>query len=139
MLSIRNRSTYTLKIYAIYLYYSARSLSKISIQMLRAISKEITVLYGILQCIDINESVVYRRREKKRIRCIMIDESMIKGEVYWLWVAYEPYINKYLLMDISKDRTTLRCYYFIKRLKRLYGNRYTIRTDVADHYLPSSM
>jgi len=79
MISIRNRTPYTLKIYAIYLYYSARSLSKISIQMLRAISKEITVLYGILQCIDINESVVYRRREKKRIRCIMIDETMIKG------------------------------------------------------------
>jgi len=45
--------------------------------MPRTISKEITVLYGILQCIDINESVVYRRREKKRIKCIMIDESMI--------------------------------------------------------------
>jgi transposase-like protein len=29
----------------------------------------------------------------------MIDETMItiKGEVYWLWIAYEPYINKYLL------------------------------------------
>jgi len=39
-----------------------------------------------------------------------------------------------LTEPISKDRTTLRCYYFIKRLKRLYGNRYTIRTDVADHY-----
>ena len=88
---------------------------------------------------DINEFVV--DRDKKRIRCIMIDETMItiKGEVYWLWIAYEPYINKYLLMDISKDRTVLRCYYFIKRLKRLYGNRYTICTDVADHYLPSSM
>ena len=24
-------------------------------------------------------------------------------------------------MDISKDRTTLRCYYFIKKLRRLYG------------------
>jgi len=31
--------------------------------MPRTISKEITVLYGILQCIDINESVVYKRRE----------------------------------------------------------------------------
>jgi len=87
---------------------------------------------------DINEFVV--DRDKKRIRCIMIDESMItvNGRRYWL-CYYEPYIKKYLLMDISKDRTTLRCYYFIKRLKRLYGNRYTICTDVADHYLPSSM
>jgi len=66
----------------------------------------------------------------------MIDESMItiKGEVYWLWIAYEPYINKYLLMDISKDRTTLRCYYFIKRLRRLYGSKYTVYTDGAHYY-----
>jgi len=71
---------------------------------------------------DINESVVYRRREKKRIKRIMIDESMItvKGEVYWLWVAYEPYIKKYLLIHISKDRTVLVCYNFInKRTKEI--------------------
>jgi transposase-like protein len=40
---------------------------------------------------DINNNLVIdRRREKKRIRCIMIiDETMItiKDEVYWLWVA----------------------------------------------------
>ena len=28
---------------------------------------------------DISNFVIYRRREKKRIRCIMIDETMIKG------------------------------------------------------------
>jgi len=37
-------------------------------------------------------------------------------------------------MDISKDRTTLRCYYFIKRLRRLYGKRYTVYTDGAHYY-----
>ena len=65
----------------------------------------------------------------------MIDESMItvNGKRYWLWIAYEPYINKYLLMDISKDKTVLICYYFIK-LRRLYGNRYTIYTDGAYYY-----
>ena len=45
----------------------------------------------------------------------------VKGEVYWLWVAYEPYINKYLLMHISKERTVAVCYNFIKKLRRLYG------------------
>ena len=29
----------------------------------------------------------------------------IKDEVYLLWVAYEPYTKKYLLMNISKDKT----------------------------------
>jgi hypothetical protein len=42
--------------------------------MLRAISKEITVLYGILQCIDINDFVIDRSKEKRRIKCIMVDE-----------------------------------------------------------------
>ncbi len=44
---------------------------------------------------------------------------------------YEPYIKKYLLMYISKDRTVLTCYNFIKKLKKLYGSRYTICTDVV--------
>ena len=66
---------------------------------------------------DINDSVIdNRRREKKRVRSIMIDEAMItvNGKRYWLWVAYEPCINKYLLMNVSKDITILTCYYFIK-------------------------
>jgi len=42
---------------------------------------------------DINNNLVIdRRREKKRIKCVMIDETMItiKDEVYWLWI-YEHY------------------------------------------------
>ena len=37
-------------------------------------------------------------------------------------------------MYISKDRTVLVCYYFIKRLKKLYGSKYTICTDGASYY-----
>jgi len=58
----------------------------------------------------------------------------VKGEVYWLWVAYEPYIKKYLLMNISKERTVLTCYNLIKELKKLYGSKYTIYTDGAYYY-----
>jgi putative transposase len=86
---------------------------------------------------DINFVIIDRRREKRRIRCIMIDETMItiKDEVYWLWIAYEPYTKKYLLMNISKERTLLVvCYNFIKRLKKLYGSKYTIYTDGASYY-----
>jgi len=49
---------------------------------------------------DINNNLVTdRRREKRKIKCVMIDETMItiKDEVYWLWIAYEPYTKKYLL------------------------------------------
>jgi transposase-like protein len=62
----------------------------------------------------------------------------IKDEVYWLWVAciyiYEPYTKKYSLTNISKERTLLLCYNFIKRLKRLYGSKYTIYTDGDSYY-----
>jgi IS1 family transposase len=37
----------------------------------------------------------------------------IKDEVYWLWIAYEPYIKKYLLMNISKERTVFNIYVII--------------------------
>jgi len=37
-------------------------------------------------------------------------------------------------MNISKERTLLICYNFIKRLKKLYSNRYTIYTDGAHYY-----
>jgi putative transposase len=37
-------------------------------------------------------------------------------------------------MNISKERTLLVCYNFIKRLKRLYGSKYTIYADGASYY-----
>ena len=37
-------------------------------------------------------------------------------------------------MNISKDRAVLTCYYFIKKLRRLYGSKYTIYTDGAYYY-----
>ena len=47
---------------------------------------------------------------------------------------YEPYIKRSLLMHVYKERTLLVCYNSIKKLKRLYGNKYTIYTDGADYY-----
>jgi len=37
-------------------------------------------------------------------------------------------------MHISKERTVLTCYNFIKELKKLYGSKYTIYTDGAHYY-----
>jgi transposase-like protein len=55
----------------------------------------------------------------------------IKDEVYWLWVAYEPYTKKYLLMNISKDKTVFICYNFIKRLKKLYESIQYIQMELV--------
>ncbi len=93
MLSIRNRTPHTLKLYAIYLYYSARSLRLASKCLEPLIKRSHVAIWKWLQCmVDINEFVIDRSKDKKkrRIKRIMIDETMItiKGEVYWLWVAY---------------------------------------------------
>ncbi len=54
------------------------------------IKRSHVAIWKWLQCIDINEFVIDRIDKKKRIRYVMIDESMItiNGEVYWLWIAY---------------------------------------------------
>jgi len=43
-----------------------------------------------LQYMDISNFVIDRSKEKRRIKCIMVDETIItiKGEVYWLCIAY---------------------------------------------------
>ena len=47
------------------------------------------------------------------------------------YVYYEHYINKQILMYISKEKTLPTCYNFIKELKILYGSRYVIYIDGA--------
>jgi hypothetical protein len=76
MLSIRNRTPYLLKIYAIYLYYSARSLRLASKCLEPLIKRSHVSIWKWLQYMDINNFVIIDRRgEKKRIRCIMIDKQ----------------------------------------------------------------
>jgi hypothetical protein len=75
MLSIRNRTPYILKIYAIYLYYSARSL-RLASKCLELIKRSHVSICKWLQYMDISNFVIIdRRREKKRIKCVMIDKQ----------------------------------------------------------------
>jgi len=75
MLSIRNRTPYILKIYAIYLYYSARSL-RLASKCLELIKRSHVAIWKWLQYMDINNNLVIdRRKEKKRIKCVMIDKQ----------------------------------------------------------------
>jgi hypothetical protein len=76
MLSIRNRTPYILKIYAIYLYYSARSLRLASKCLEPLIKRSHVAIWKWLQYMDISNFVITdRRREKNRIKCVMIDKQ----------------------------------------------------------------
>ena len=73
MLSIRNRTPYLLKIYIIYLYYSARSLRLASKCLEPLVKRSHVAIWKWLQCmVDINDFVIDRKKEKRRIKRIMI-------------------------------------------------------------------
>jgi putative transposase len=106
--------------------------------MSRAIDKEHVSIWEWLQCMDINPSVIDRREEREEKDKICNDRwyyDNSKGrERHAGYGYYEPYIKKYLLMNIYKDRTVLTCYNSMKELRRLYGSKYTIYTDGAHYY-----
>jgi transposase-like protein len=69
------------------------------------------------------------------VREIFVDETLLQidGVDYWLWIAYEPGLNKCIMMHVSRERTLLACYQFFKQLRSRYGRK-PIVTDGAQWY-----
>ena len=76
------------------------------------------------------------RIDKHQVKKIFVDETLlhIDGQYYWLWIAYEPNLNKCLMIHLSRDRTILVCYQFFKQLRSKYGRK-SIFTDGARWYI----
>ena len=54
---------------------------------------------------------------KHQVREIFVDETLhIDGVDYWLWIAYEPNLNKCLMRHLSGERTLFVCYHFFQQL-----------------------
>jgi putative transposase len=72
------------------------------------------------------------------VRQIFVDENLLKidDQDYWLWiVSYEPNLNTYLMIHLSRERTIFVCYYrFLRLLRNRYGSRKPIYTDGARWY-----
>ena len=66
---------------------------------------------------------------------IFVGETVLKidGQDYWLWVAYEPNLDAYLMMHLSRERTIFVCYQFFKQLRTRYGRK-PVFTDGAQWY-----
>jgi len=71
----------------------------------------------------------------KRVRCFLVDETMVKvrGVEGWVWVAYEPYQRRFLGLWFSWTRSSLTAEAFLRRLVTRYG-RHRVYTDGATWY-----
>jgi transposase-like protein len=47
----------------------------------------------------------------------------IPKQDYWLWIAYEPALNRCLMMNLSRERTIFVCYRFFRQLRNRYGRK----------------
>jgi putative transposase len=75
------------------------------------------------------------RISKGQVNEIFVDETLLQidGIDYWLWIAYEPSLNKCIMMHLSRERTLFVCYEFFKKLRSRYGRK-PILTDGARWY-----
>jgi putative transposase len=129
----RERTPVPLMLYGVYLYYASRSLRLASKILEPVIERSHVSIWNWVQRLaSISDRFSIDRRDVKRI---FVDETLItiKGREYWLWIAYEPSLDRCLMMRLSVERTLMICYLFLKDVTRRYGRR-PILTDEARWY-----
>jgi len=119
--------------YALYLYFSSRSLRLASRCLSPVIKRSHVAIWKWVQryasCAD------RFRTDRRAVRRIFVDETLVRidGHEYWLWVAYEPHLDVCLSMHLSRERTILVCYRFFLQLRTRYGRK-PVYTDGAQWY-----
>ena len=78
------------------------------------------------------------RLGRERIKIFAIDETGVKvaGEDAYLFVAYEPFVNRILGLYFAWNPSSLSVELFLKDLVRKYG-RHPVWTDAGDWYPPA--
>jgi putative transposase len=116
-----------------YLYFNSRSYRCTSRSLEHIIKRSHVAIWKWIQK---HACMADRFRiDKHQVKEIFVDETLLQidGEDYWLWIAYEPKLNKCLMIHLSRDRTILVCYQFFKQLRSKYGRK-SIFTDGARWY-----
>jgi putative transposase len=120
--------------YGLYLYFSSRSLRLAAKCLESTIRRSHVAIWKWVQkysnCADMFIS------DRCLVKEILVDETLLRvdGQDYWLWIAYEPNLNRCLMMNLSRERTIFVCYQFFRQLRNRYGSRKTIYTDGARWY-----
>lgn len=123
--------------YALYLYFSSRSL-RLAARCLSSSSvikkrSHVSIWKWILKYADCADRF---RTDRRLVRVIFVDETLLQidGKDYWLWIAYEPALDSCLMVHLSRERTIFFvCYQFFKQLQRRYGRK-PAYTDGARWY-----
>jgi putative transposase len=133
-----NRTHPAIISYGLYLYFSSRSF-RLAAKCLESTTirrRSHVVIWKWVQkhscCADRLISAADRRLVKE----IFVDETLLRiyGQDCWLWIAYEPNLNRCLIMHLSRERTIFVCYQFFRQLRNRYGSRKPIYTDGARWY-----
>lgn len=129
----RERTPVPLMLYGVYLYCASRSL-RLASKILEPIivRSHVSIWNWVQRFASLSERFSVDRRDVKRI---FVDETLItiKGREYWLWIAYEPSLDRCLMMRLSVERTLMICYIFLKDVTKRYGRK-PILTDEARWY-----
>lgn len=120
--------------YALYLYFNSRSF-RLAAKSLAPIKRRshVAIWKWLQKYADCADRLF--RMDRRSVRVIFVDETLLQidGKDHWLWIAYEPDLNKCLMMHLSCERTILVCYQFFMQLKRRFGRK-PIFTDGALWY-----
>jgi putative transposase len=130
----RERTPLPLMVYGVYLYYASRSLRLASRCLEPIIERShVSIWHWIQRFGELSNRV--DQVDRRRVRRIFVDETLIKvkGREYWLWIAYEPELDRCLMMRLSVERRLMICYLFLKDLRSRYGRK-PILTDQARWY-----
>jgi transposase-like protein len=126
--------------YGVYLYYcSSRSLRLAASRSLELIIERshVSIWNWVQRLAPLSERFSVDRRDVKRGSSWMRLSSASRVEsIDWLWIAYEPSLDRCLMMmRLSVERTLLMiCYLFLKDVRTRYGRKKPILTDKARWY-----
>jgi putative transposase len=120
-------------LYGVYLYYCCNSLVRASRALEPWVKRSHVAIWNWVQRLapfcdrfDV---------DRKLVRAIFIDETMIKirGRQAWVWVAFEPGLRCFLAFRISYNQSVLDAYLFLREVRSRYGLK-PIWTDDANWY-----
>jgi transposase-like protein len=118
---MRERTSLSLMLYGVYVYFCSNSLRRASRilepiveRSYESIRQWVQRLAPICDRFDV---------DKKLVRIIFVDETMIKirKRQAWVWVAYEPTLRVFLSFRVSYNQSILDAYLFLREVRKTYG------------------
>jgi putative transposase len=135
----RKRTPYEIMYYAVYLVFEGLSFRACSRAVEPFVKRSHVAVWQWCQEIaSDNQLHKLFRLGRERIKIFAIDETGVNvaGAEAYLFVAYEPFVNRILGLYFAWNPNSISVEMFLKDLVRKYG-RHQVWTDGADWYPPA--